>query len=144
MKMQGIDDLETGGFVASKRPPGLGSRGSRLWREMTASGSLTPAHLVLLEEACRLADRLDWLNSIISRACSPGKADDGDTAGESPAIGPLLAEARQQQTALRGLVAEIRQAQKGSAAPADKPAAKAGGSGVSDLTARIAARRGQA
>ena len=136
--------LKWGARVASKRPAGLGARGSRLWREMTAAGSLTPAHLVLLEEACRLADRLDWLNSIISRACSPGKADDGDEQGESPAIGPLLAEARQQQTALRGLVAEIRQAQKGSGQASEKPAAKAGGSGVSDLSARIAARRGQA
>ena len=125
-------------------PPDLGSRGSRLWRDETASGSLTPAHSVLLEEACRLADRLDWLNSIIARACSPDKANDGDDEGESPAIGPLLAEARQQQTALRGLVAEIRQASKGSAAPAGKPAAKAGGSGVADLSARIAARRGKA
>jgi hypothetical protein len=130
--------------VAVELPPDLGPRGSRLWREMTASGSLTPAHLVLLEEACRLADRLDWLNSIIARACSPGKANGGDDEDESPAIGPLLAEARQQQTTLRGLVAEIRQAQKGSAAPSDKSAARAGGSGVSDLTARIAKRRDQA
>lgn len=130
--------------MAAKRPPGLAARGSRLWREMTASGSLTPAHLVLLEEACRLADRLDWLNAILARACSPVKADDGDDQGESPAIGPLLAEARQQATALRGIVAEIRQAQKGSVAPALKPSSKAGGSGVSDLSARIAARRGQA
>ena len=137
--------MKTGGeFMASKRPPGLGSRGARLWREMTASGSLTPTHLVLLEEACRLADRLDWLNSIIARTCSPGKANDAEDEGESPAIGPLLAEARQQQTALRGLVAEIRQASKSSAAPSGKPAAKAGGSGVADLSARIAARRGKA
>jgi hypothetical protein len=97
--------------------------------------------LVLLEEACRLADRLDWLNSILQRVCSPVKANDGDDEGESPAIGPLLAEARQQQTTLRGLVAEIRQASKGSV-PASAP--KAGGSGVSDLSARIAARKREA
>ncbi|GAA1065214.1 hypothetical protein GCM10009574_028270 [Streptomyces asiaticus] len=130
--------------MSEELPPDLGSRGSRLWREMTASGSLTPAHLVLLEEACRLADRLDWLNTILQRACSPVKANDGDDEGESPAVGPLLAEARQQQTALRGLVAEIRQAQKGSVPASGKPASKAGGSGVADLSARIAARRGQA
>ena len=130
--------------MASKRPPGLGSRGSRLWREMTASGSLTPAHLVLLEEACRLADRLDWLNSIVVRWMSPVNADDGDDEPKSADIQGLLAESRQQATALRGLVAEIRQAQKGSAAPSGKPAARSGGSGVADLSARIAARRGQA
>lgn len=111
---------------------------------MTASGSLTPTHLVLLEEACRLADRLDWLNSILLRTCSPVKANDGDDEGESPAIGPLLAEARQQATALRGIVAEIRQAQKGSVPASAKPGTKAGGSGVSDLSARIAKRREQA
>lgn len=122
-------------------PQDLGPRGERLWREMTASGSLTPAHLVLLEEACRLSDRLDWLNAILQRACSPVKANDGDDEDESPAIGPLLAEARQQQTTLRGLVAEIRQASKGSVAAAPL---KAGGAGVSDLSARIAKRRGQA
>lgn len=127
--------------MAVEVSPDLGSRGSRLWRDETSSGSLTPAHLVLLEEACRLADRLDWLNSILLRACSPVKANDGDDEGESPAIGPLLAEARQQQTTLRGLVAEIRQASKGST-PASAP--KAGGAGVSDLSARIAKRRGQA
>jgi hypothetical protein len=111
---------------------------------MTASGSLTPAHSVLLEEACRLADRLDWLNSILLRWTSPVKSDDGDDEPKPAEIQGLLAESRQQATALRGLVAEIRQAQKGSAPASTKPAAKAGGSGVSDLSARIAARRGQA
>jgi hypothetical protein len=132
------------GGALSEIPAGLGSRGSRLWRDETASGSLTPAHLVLLEEACRLADRLDWLNSILLRACSPVKANDEDDEGESPAIGPLLAEARQQQTALRGLVAEIRQGLKGSATSSPSPAESSGGSGVSDLTARINDRRAQA
>lgn len=130
--------------MTAECPPGLGPRGSRLWREMTGSGSLTPAHLVLLEEACRLADRLDWLDSILQRAFMPVKADDGDDEGESPAIGPLLAEARQQQTAFRGLVAEIRQAQKGSAPASGKPTVRAGGSGVADLSQKIAERRRKA
>ncbi|MFJ5644054.1 hypothetical protein [Streptomyces sp. NPDC093223] len=111
---------------------------------MTASGSLTPAHLVLLEEACRLADRLDWLNAIILRWASPVNGDGEDDEPKSADIQGLLAEARQQATALRGLVAEIRQSSKGSTAPGGKPAAKAGGAGVADLSARIAARRGKA
>ncbi len=111
---------------------------------MTAWGSLTPAHLVLLEEACRLADRLDWLNVILLRWASPVKADDEDGEPKSADIQGLLAESRQQATALRGLVAEIRQSQKGSAAPSGKPASKAGGSGVADLSARIAARKREA
>jgi hypothetical protein len=130
--------------MASDFPPGLGERGSRLWRDTTASGSLTPAHLVLLEEACRLADRLDWLNAIVLRWMSPVNADDEEDGPNSGGIQQLLAEARQQATALRGLLAEIRQGLKGSAAPASNQAEGAGGSGVSDLSARIAERRKQA
>jgi hypothetical protein len=127
--------------MASDFPPGLGERGSRLWREASASWSLTPAHSVLLEEACRIADRLDVLNTIILRASSQVNGDDEETSGESVDVSGLLAESRQQATALRGLIAEIRQGQKGSVAV---PAETSGGSGVSDLSARIAERRKQA
>lgn len=125
-------------------PGGLGDRGLRLWREVTASASLTPAHQVLLEEACRIADRLDLLNSILLRASSQVNADGGEDSGDSRGIAVLLAESRQQATALRGLVAEIRQGQKVSAGSASKAAEKAGGSGVADLSKRIAERRRQA
>jgi hypothetical protein len=127
--------------MASDFPLGLGERGSRLWREASASWSLTPAHSVLLEEACRIADRLDVLNAIILRMSSQVKADDEDSERESVDISGVLAESRQQATALRGLIAEIRQGQKGAAAV---PVEASGGSGVSDLSARIAERRKQA
>lgn len=130
--------------MAVKRPADLGPRGARLWREMTGSGSLTPAHLVLLEEACRLADRLDWLNAILLRWTSQVNGGDEEDEPKPAEITGLLAESRQQATTLRGLVAEIRQSQKGAVAPSSKSAGKAGGSGVSDLTARIAARKRQA
>lgn len=130
--------------MAEDLPPDLGSRGSRLWREMTASAALTPAHSVLLEEACRLADRLDWLNSILQQWVSGVNADDEDGGPKSADIQGLLAEARQQATALRGLVAEIRQAQKTSGAAAPAPVEVAGGSGVTDLSKRIAERRAKA
>jgi hypothetical protein len=98
---------------------------------------MSPAHLVLLEEACRITDRLDVLDAIIRRWMEPSDEEEegrGDITG-------LLAESRQQATALRGIVAEIRQGQKGLA-PSSVP--KSGGGGVSDLSARIAARRGKA
>ncbi|MEU3281786.1 hypothetical protein [Streptomyces antibioticus] len=119
----------------TERPEGLGERGLRMWRDSTALWQLTPAHLVLLEEACRIADRLDVLDHIIRRWNEPS----GDDEGGSGDISGLLAESRQQSTALRGLVAEIRQGQKGVAAPVAAPTA--GGTGVSDLSARIAERR---
>lgn len=121
-------------------PTGLAERGRRLWAESTAQWRLIPTHLVLLEEACRISDRLDVLDALI-RGFSARSDDD---EGGSVDISGLLAESRQQATALRGLVAEIRQGQKGAAASSSTPAGKAGGSGVSDLTERIAARRAKA
>src|SRR5690242_3325012 len=45
---------------------GFGPRGARLWREMTAERpDLSPAERVLLEEACRTADRLDRLDAFL-------------------------------------------------------------------------------
>lgn len=117
-------------------PGGLGERGSRLWRETVEVWQLTPAHLVLLEEACRISDRLDVLNSMILLGSS-GVKGDGD---ELPDISGVLAEARQQQGALRTLIAEIRQGQVGFP-PA--PSAEGEGSGVSDLTARIARKQAE-
>lgn len=135
--------MDLGGSVSDDLPFGLGDRGSRLWREMTASAALTPAHSVLLEEACRIADRLDWLNSIVLRWVSPVNTDDGDGEPKSADIQGLLAESRQQSTALRGLLAEIRQGLKGSASSSPS-SGKSGGAGVSDLSAKIAERRRKA
>jgi hypothetical protein len=120
-------------------PAGLGERGRRLWAESTGQWELIPTHLVLLEEACRISDRLDVLDALIRGIAE--RTDDGE--GKSADVSGFLAESRQQATALRGLVAEIRQGQKGAVSAA-APTATAGGSGVSDLTQRIAARRAQA
>lgn len=119
---------------------GLGERGARLWEQMTEAGDLPPAHLVLLEEACRITDRLDVLDTLIRRFAEPSDEDEGGSAD----ISGLLAESRQQATALRGLVAEIRQGQKASGASPSASAGSSGGAGVSDLSARIAERRAQA
>lgn len=107
-----------------------------MWSESVEAWSLTPAHLVLLEEACRTADRCSLLDDMIRR-----QADGyGEDEGESASITQLLAEARAQQVALKGIVAELRQGQRQSVG---KPAAvpELGGSGVADLTTRIADRR---
>lgn len=108
-----------------------------MWEESLAIWSLTPAHLVLLEEACRVADRLDLLNTMLlalSGDVNPDVAQFADISG-------LLAESRQQSSALKLLLAEIRQGQTGSVPAKEEPA---GGVGVSDLTKRIADRRRQA
>ncbi|MFF3884040.1 hypothetical protein [Streptomyces sp. NPDC001914] len=117
-------------------PAGLGDRGRRMWRESLAVWSLTPAHLVLLEEACRFADRLEVLDSILratSREVNPDLAQFAD-------ISALLGESRQQSAALKALLAEIRQGQYGSSPASVDPA---GGAGVADLTARIARKQAE-
>lgn len=107
-----------------------------MWRESLAIWSLTPAHLVLLEEACRIADRLEVLNAIILRATGDGNGDLGQFAD----ITGLLAESRQQSGALKALLAEIRQGQYGASPATVDPT---GGAGVSDLTARIARKQAE-
>src|SRR5262245_10130003 len=117
-------------------PPGLAARGTRLWREMAAGGALTPAQRTLIEEACRIADRLEQLATALRhprRVFGIEISAFGDI--ELVVNGPL-AEARAQVTALKYVFAELRQ--HGGTGQA---AATSGDANVADLTARIAAQR---
>lgn len=126
---------------STEPPPGLSVRGQRMWSESVEAWSLTPAHLVLLEEACRTADRCGLLDDMIRRQMDGS----GDDEGESAGITALLAEARAQQVALKGIVAELRQGQRQAGGQSGSQSElSGGGSGVADLTARIAGRRAQA
>lgn len=120
----------------AEEPAGLGERGRRMWRESLAIWSLTPAHLVLLEEACRIADRLELLDSILRGSSADVNVDVAQFAD----ISALLSESRQQSAALKALLAEIRQGQYGASPSSVDPA---GGAGVSDLTARIARKQAE-
>lgn len=121
----------------------FGPRGRRLWADMTDGVELSPSERVLLEEACRLADRLDRLDDLLS-----GRSDDWltlhfDESGAQAVVvvDKALTEARQQQVALKTVLAEIRASRRQVAKPAGEPV-KVDSTGVADLTARIAARRG--
>ncbi|MET9123002.1 hypothetical protein [Streptomyces sp. NPDC004528] len=122
--------------MAEEEPEGLGERGRRMWRDSIAIWSLTPAHLVLLEEACRIADRLEGLDSILRAAST----DVNRNLAQFADISGLLGESRQQSAALKALLAEIRQGQYGSTPASVDPA---GGAGVADLTARIARKQAE-
>lgn len=94
-------------------PAGLRTRGRRLWRDLTDGKAIEPAQRVLIEEACRIADRLDRLDALLT-----GDAEDwvrlvddrGDPERQTVVIDKPLAEARQQATALKQIIAELRQA----------------------------------
>lgn len=125
-----------------------GGRGARLWAQMHEGRGLAPTHVVLLEEACRIADRLDRLDAMLA---DPGRAwinfqvsEDG--AEITVTVDRLLSEARMQETTLKNVVQELRQALDGeaagqppSAAPTTSPAG--GGGSLVDLRARVAAKR---
>lgn len=123
-------------------PDGLKERGRRLWRDL-GGGELGPAQRVLLEEACRITDRLDHLDRYL--------AGDGwlDLDEQWPGSGRLivvvdraLAEARQQSVALKQLLTELRQsATAGARRGRPLTASGKGPAGVADLAARIADRR---
>lgn len=107
-----------------------------MWTDL-GGAQLTGAHRVLAEEACRIADRLDRLDEVLT---GPGTAwmrfrvAEGDTE-VTVVVDRALSEARQQAVALKAIVSELRQA-AGSARQPTK-----GGGGVLDqLASRRAAR----
>jgi hypothetical protein len=134
------------GRVTSVTPGGvtLGPRGQRLWEDLEPT-TTDPGARLLLEEACRIADRLDRLDRALAGKGNEWlrfrRDEDGGTV--IVYIDKALGEARQQQVALKQLLSELRQsrapAKKSTAAPAGQP--QSGGGGVADLTARLAARR---
>lgn len=91
-------------------PRGLSVKGTRLWREMHKTFSdFNPAELVLIEESCRIADRLDRLNSVLT-----GTDDfflqslpDSDTKFILVVDG-AMSEARQQANVLKQIIAALR------------------------------------
>jgi hypothetical protein len=102
-------------MAALKAPAGLDARGRKLWREITSGYDLDdkPAEIVLLEEACRIADRLERLDEILrgdaevwTRIRLP--REDGDEQPLTLIIDGALSEARQQANILKQLVAALR------------------------------------
>jgi hypothetical protein len=105
---------------------GLGERGRRLYRDFTASGPpLGPGERVLLEEACRIADRCDQLDDFLRghgdvwlRFAS--RNDDGSVV--EVVVDKALSEARQQAGTLKALVAQVAAMRGKQEAPAAKEA----------------------
>ena len=86
----------------------LGPRGRRLW-DAVSEHVVGERGLVLLEESCRIADRLDRLDALLN-----GDVDSWahvqigrDGASAELVIDSALAEARQQAMALRQLLGSV-------------------------------------
>lgn len=108
-------------------PAGLAARGQRLWDEMAAL-KLGPTHVLVLERACRMADRLslldsllaggDWLEGVVQRVAT----DDG-VVEVRVKVDRALGETRQHENVLKLLIAELRNATRPvAAAPGSAPA----------------------
>jgi hypothetical protein len=96
--------------------PTFGERGSVLHTELLAAKSYNPAEMVLVVEACRMADRLESINDLVA---SKGLAnllhlrrmdDFGEEEGEvviKVTIDSVLAEGRQLQLAFQRIVTAL-------------------------------------
>ena len=119
-----------------------GPRGQELWDALAES--VGPAQRVLLDEACRIADRLDRLDELLAGRETWASVVTEDGGEVRLVIDGLLGESRQQATALRGLLAEVVKA-----APTKQGKSSGGKRGevagnVSSLAARAARRRATA
>lgn len=124
--------------MSAATPSGLSDSGRQLWNEMrsTVTGSL---HMPLLLEACRIVDRLDTLDRQLQGGDWLRFRHHESEVEVTVYVDRVLVEAREQATALRGIVAEL------SKVAAQKPAqTSSGGGGLADLTAKIAERRASA
>lgn len=86
-----------------RAPSGLGKNGRRLWRSILDSYELDVHEMLMLAEACRVADRLDRLAEALDGAPLTVENFKGDEVSQ-----PLLVEARQQSLVFARLLASLR------------------------------------
>jgi hypothetical protein len=117
-------------------PEGLGDRGSWLWEQLTTDGVWDASGLVLIMEACRLADRLEQMDRLLRGDIDTWtrvEIRDGELALKVDAV---VGEARLHAGALARILAQLR---LGAGAEAKQPE----GSRLDELSA-ARARRGAA
>jgi DNA-binding transcriptional LysR family regulator len=109
-----------------------------LWDEVTAGVELDAAGRVLLEEACRIADRLDRLEALIAGDDREWARIEFTVRGDRKEVrlvfDDALAEARQQANTLRQIVTSLKLGQT-----SEKSSGKR--SALDDLAAKRAGRR---
>lgn len=83
-------------------PEGLGERGLRLWTDTLADLDMDPDELLLLEEACRLADELDEMGALLANSAMLSKGSRGQ-----PVANPLIREIRGHRLALSRVLRQL-------------------------------------
>lgn len=97
-------------------PEGLGAKGAKLWADLCAANDFDPAQLVILEESCRITDRLDGLNDVIQgkgvlklmHARVPHVMDEDGLVTVNLTVDGVMSEARQQANVLKQLITSLR------------------------------------
>lgn len=102
----------------STAPAGLSPRAAKFWDTVTAVHTVSAADQLILEEACRLKDRLDGLNDVILgkgvinlmhlRIPHALELDDTGTVQVTMTVDNVLSEARQQANVLKQLLTALR------------------------------------
>ena len=102
-----------------RHPGDLRERGLEFWSAVTDSVELDPSGFVLLGEACRIIDRLDrlsaalngqgrdWLKLADEIEVTATRFGDGKNISVKVAVDGLLSESRQQQLALKTVLAQL-------------------------------------
>lgn len=120
---------------APLQPPGdLRERGLVFWSEVTSAVDLDASGFVLLGEACRIIDRLDrlsdalngksrdWLKLADDIEVTADRIGGGKKVSVKVAVDGLLSEARQQQLALKTVVAQLGLGKSSEKATGEKSA----------------------
>lgn len=127
-------------------PRGLGVKGTRLWRELheERGEKFPPAESVLVEEACRMADRLDKLNALLvgdddawARVRIPGNSDELVLV-----VNDAMSEARQQANVLKQIIAALRLPDESGSKPQRRGARGAYSPGAGSARAAVKAVSG--
>lgn len=102
-------------MTVPKPPAGLKARGKRTWKEMAVEGMATE-QVLLLEEVCRTADRLDELDELLrGKGSWFDLAEDVEGSGiTAVVVDKALAEARLQQNIFKQMLVTVRQLEPGA------------------------------
>ena len=126
-----------------RMPTGLKVRGRRTWKAM-AEGGMATEQVLLLEEVCRTADRLDELDELLR---GKGSWFDLVEQAEGSGVGTVvidraLSEVRQQQNVFKQMLVTVRQLAPGSV-PQDRGSrgAYAKGPGSATVKDEVGAKR---